>query len=314
MKNKRLNRVPSISTRGINWVWLGLAIALAPLSAAAAVDMFINFGTNIKGESQDKVQGPKGDCDVLAWSWGASMSSVSHTSVGAGTGKAIFQDISFAKYIDTATTPLLTALAKGSHLPTVVLLVRKAGTTPVRYIQMTFSDVLVASYSVGGSGGQDRVTENITLNFGAVKYEYFTQDTKGVEKPGGVFSWNVVNNSGNSIGGEPTSTPVPALLPADGSISAPAVQSLKTLVHANAADQIKAHEEVRQGVHYLAVEVVRARDQQSAKLLAQTSTDLKNWSQGSVIEEEVSQSENQQASRYLIPMEKAQQFLRVSAE
>ena len=31
-----------------------------------AVDMFINLGTSIKGESKDRTQGPKGDCDVLA--------------------------------------------------------------------------------------------------------------------------------------------------------------------------------------------------------------------------------------------------------
>jgi hypothetical protein len=59
---------------------------------------------------------------------------------------------------------------------------------------------------------------------------------------------------------------------------------------------------------------VRAKDSQSAKLVAQTSTDLRNWSQGSVIEEEASQSEDQQVNRYLIPMQKAQQFLRLAAE
>ena len=33
-----------------------------------ALDMFINMGAKIKGESKDKAQGPKGDIDILAWS------------------------------------------------------------------------------------------------------------------------------------------------------------------------------------------------------------------------------------------------------
>ena len=37
-----------------------------------ALDMFINMGANIKGESRDKVQGPKGDIDILSWTWGMS--------------------------------------------------------------------------------------------------------------------------------------------------------------------------------------------------------------------------------------------------
>ena len=51
-----------------------------------ALDMFINMGPNIKGESKDKAQGPKGDIDILAWSWGMSQSGTSHTGGGGGAG------------------------------------------------------------------------------------------------------------------------------------------------------------------------------------------------------------------------------------
>ena len=91
-----------------------------------AIDMFINMGAKIKGESRDKTQGPKGDIDVLAWSWGMSQSGSTHTGGGGGAGKANFQDLSFTKYIDSASQSLMGALAKGSHIDKCVLLVRKA--------------------------------------------------------------------------------------------------------------------------------------------------------------------------------------------
>jgi type VI secretion system secreted protein Hcp len=54
--------------------------------------------------------------------------------------------------------------------------------------------VLVTSVSTGGSGGEDRLTENLTLNFAEVKFEYFLQNEKGVTASGGVFNWDIAGN------------------------------------------------------------------------------------------------------------------------
>mgnify|MGYP000259423087 FL=1 len=40
-------------------------------------------------------------------------------------------------------------------------------------------DLLVSSVSTGGSGGEDRLTENITLNFAKVSVEYTPQAKDG---------------------------------------------------------------------------------------------------------------------------------------
>jgi len=160
-----------------------------------ALDMFINLGGKIKGESRDKVQGPKGDVDVLAWSWGMSQSGTTHMGGGGGAGKANFQDVSFTKYIDNASNALMTALAKGSHIEKCVLLVRKAGEGQQKYVEITMEEVLVTSISTGGSGGEDRLTENVTLNFGKVKFAYTKQDTKGGMGSEAEFSWNIAENA-----------------------------------------------------------------------------------------------------------------------
>lgn len=159
-----------------------------------AVDMFINMGEKIKGESRDSVQGPKGDIDVLAWSWGMSQSGTTHLGGGGGAGKANFQDLSFTKYVDRSTNGLMTALAKGTHIPKAVLLVRKAGEGQKRYIEITMEEVLVTSVSTGGSGGDDRLTENVTLNFGKVKFSYAQQDAKGEVGADADFSWHIAEN------------------------------------------------------------------------------------------------------------------------
>jgi type VI secretion system secreted protein Hcp len=159
-----------------------------------AMDMFINLGAKIKGESRDKAQGPKGDVDILAWSWGMSQSGNTHVGGGGGAGKASFQDISFTKYVDSASSALMSALAAGTHIDKCQLLVRKAGEGQQKYIEITMETVIVTSISTGGSGGEDRLTENVTLNFAKVKFENFKQDAKGATASSGVFGYNIAEN------------------------------------------------------------------------------------------------------------------------
>ena len=137
-----------------------------------AVDMFIKIG-DISGESRDKTHA--GKIDVLAWSWGVSNSGTTHTGGGGGAGKANVQDLSFTKYVDKASPPLLLASMKGTHYDEATLIVRKAGGTPLEYLKITLTEVLVTSVSTGGSGGEDRLTENVSLNFAKIKYVYQPQ-------------------------------------------------------------------------------------------------------------------------------------------
>jgi type VI secretion system secreted protein Hcp len=159
-----------------------------------AVDMFINMGDKIKGETQDSKQKAKNDIDVLAWSWGMSQSGTTHTGGGGGAGKANFQDLSFTKYVDSASQALMNALAKGTHIPKCTLLVRKAGEGQQTYITIDMEEVIVTSISTGGSGGEDRLTENVTLNFAIVKFDYYKQDAKGATASAGTFGWDIAEN------------------------------------------------------------------------------------------------------------------------
>ena len=157
-----------------------------------ALDMFLKLET-IEGESQDKTHAKS--VDILAWSWGMSQSGTTHLGAGGGAGKVNIQDISVTKYVDASSNALLMACCKGTHVTKALLTVRKAGDTPLEYIKIYLEEVLVTSVSTGGSGGEDRLTENISLNFAKVKFEYQPQDAKGA-KLGGVktATWNIPSN------------------------------------------------------------------------------------------------------------------------
>lgn len=156
-----------------------------------ALDMFIQVG-KLKGESRDAKH--KGKTDVLAWSWGMSNSGSAHVGGGAGTGKVNVQDLSFTKYIDNTSAELQLAACNGKHFPDALLIVRKAGEKPLEYVKITMKEVLITSVSTGGSGGEDRLTENVTLNFAEVKYEYTPQDVAGNPGDTQTMTWKIAEN------------------------------------------------------------------------------------------------------------------------
>ena len=157
-----------------------------------AVDMFLKM-TNITGESQDKVHAD--EIDVLAWSWGASQSGTTHSGAGGGSGKASFQDLSITKYVDKSSPTLLASVATGKHFDDVLLTVRKAGATPVEYIKLAMKEVIITSLSTGGSGGEDRLTENISLNFAEYEFTYTPQTKTGGEGTKVISKFDIAKNA-----------------------------------------------------------------------------------------------------------------------
>jgi type VI secretion system secreted protein Hcp len=157
-----------------------------------AVDMFLDITGEIEGESQDAKH--KKTIDVLAWSWGMSQSGSFHLGGGGGSGKANFQDISITKWVDSSSAILMVYCASGDHFTDAVLIVRKAGKKPLEYLKISMKDVLVTSVSTGGSGGEDKLTENVTLNFRSVKVEYVPQKPDGSGEAAKEFIFNIAEN------------------------------------------------------------------------------------------------------------------------
>lgn len=156
-----------------------------------AVDMFLKL-TNIKGESADDTH--KDEIDVLAWSWGMSQSGTTHIATGGGAGKVNVQDISVTKWVDSSSATLAQFCCKGSHIDEGNLVVRKAGDKPLEYLKLDMKDMIVSSISTGGSGGEDRLTENISLNFSEFKLTYTPQEDTGAAGTAIDFGFDIAKN------------------------------------------------------------------------------------------------------------------------
>jgi type VI secretion system secreted protein Hcp len=156
-----------------------------------AMDIFIKIG-DLKGESIDDKH--KDEIQVLAWSWGMSQSGTTHMGPGGGSGKASFQDLSITHYIDKCSPNLMLACANGKHFSEALLTVRKAGEKPLEYLKITMTDLIVTSVTTGGSGGEDRLTENVSLNFAKFKVEYTPQKKDGSGDAPITIGWDVAGN------------------------------------------------------------------------------------------------------------------------
>jgi type VI secretion system secreted protein Hcp len=154
--------------------------------------MFLKIEGEIEGESKDSVH--TNAIDVLAFSWGMSQSGSFHTGGGGGAGKASFQDISITKYIDNSSPILMLYCANGDHFENAELIVRKAGKDPLEYYKIKMIKVLITSVSTGGSGGEDRLTENVSLNFEKVELEYSKQKEDGSGDTAKEFKWDIGAN------------------------------------------------------------------------------------------------------------------------
>ncbi|MFC4729684.1 Hcp family type VI secretion system effector [Coralloluteibacterium thermophilus] len=148
-----------------------------------AFDMHIKFGGGkVKIEGVSAHAKHKGEIPILAWSWGLSNSADLHNSKTAAGGKAHVQDISLTKYVDSASHALLQAAATGARLEEAWIYITNATGEQSDYLTLHLSNgVMVTSVSTGGSGGEDRLTENVTLHFGKFKYGFQPQKDDGTK-------------------------------------------------------------------------------------------------------------------------------------
>ena len=157
-----------------------------------ALDIHLKLeGGSVTFTGESKHTKHKDQIQILAWSWGLSQSGSFGHGSGGGAGKANVQDISFTKYIDKSSTAFIKALVTGAHVDTVTLFVSKAGGKQEDYLTIKLTSAMVTSYSTGGSGGEDMLTENVSLSFAKFEVEYFKQDDKGVVASAGTVAYSV---------------------------------------------------------------------------------------------------------------------------
>jgi type VI secretion system secreted protein Hcp len=171
----------TITSRFVVPAILAACLVVAQSACAAAVDYFLKID-GIDGESSDHAH--ENEIDVLSWSWGVSNSGSHSGGGGGGAGKVIMQDFISVKFLDKASPKLMLACATEQPVRDVVLVGRKGDEEKgVEFLRIRLQDVLISSYSVGGSGRSEELPmESMSLNFAAIEFEYVPVSEDG--RPG----------------------------------------------------------------------------------------------------------------------------------
>jgi type VI secretion system secreted protein Hcp len=177
------------------------ALAVAP-SAHAATDYFMKVESlpgdaAIKGETLDK-EFP-GAIAIKSFSWGAeNPTSIGSAGGGAGTGKAVLNELTVEKAVDSTTPAMFQRLAQGRHFASVEIIARKAGGAPGASLLPTrysFQTVFVKSQEQSGAAADDAPQEKLTFLYGAVAQQAVRQSATGAVAGTSLANWNQVTNS-----------------------------------------------------------------------------------------------------------------------
>ena len=141
-----------------------------------AQDIFIKIN-GIDGESLDTDH--KNEIDVINWKWNIHQEANMHTGSGGGAGKASVDDLEFEHYVDRSSPNLMKYCLTGKHIPEAKLVVRKAGGSPLEYLKITMTDVVITNVQPAGSSSEERIKEKVSLSFAKVKQEYTVQNQQG---------------------------------------------------------------------------------------------------------------------------------------
>lgn len=184
----------SQSIKNLGLLLLGLlGLHLSPVTAhASGAGLLCVEG--VAGESLRK--GDVGCIDLMAWSWGKSM-SVSFDAGGGGiAGKASFQDFSFSKFVDSSSEDFFRLLVTGSLIKGIEYrqyLDCGVCDATVPYLTIKFRDSFMSSQSSAGSSG-DRPVENLSLTFSQASYCYRPVSSEGSLGVPQCFAWDVARN------------------------------------------------------------------------------------------------------------------------
>jgi type VI secretion system secreted protein Hcp len=142
----------------------------------ALVDYFLKID-GIEGESMDDKH--KNEIDIQSWSWGETNVGDAAFRGGLGAGKVSMQDFHFTMKVNKATPKLMQACASGEHIKKGILTCRKSGKQQQEFLKVTLSDFIVSSYQSGGSASDVIPTDQISLNFSKIEFEYKEQKPTG---------------------------------------------------------------------------------------------------------------------------------------
>ncbi len=157
---------------------------------------YIKFD-GIDGEAQDKDH--KGWSDIGSFSQSLHQPGSAATGATRRRGDVVLDDLAISKELDKSSPKLAEAVCNGKVFSKVEVHLTASYTDAgrVTYLAYEMENVLITSYSIGGSGqSEDVPVENFTLNFEKIKVTYTEADSSGKKKGNVEYSWKVEEGEG----------------------------------------------------------------------------------------------------------------------
>jgi type VI secretion system secreted protein Hcp len=154
---------------------------------AVAADVFLAVTTKragaVKGEGVAK--GHQAEIGVTGFHFGVSASS----AVGSGqaTSRRQYETLTVVKRLDSATTPLLSALATNDEVRQAKLSLRKPGDGQDDFFTITVSNARVTSVAIDCDEGGNAV-ERVEIAFTKIDVAYRVQTALGIAGATSTFS------------------------------------------------------------------------------------------------------------------------------
>ena len=137
--------------------------------------MFLKMD-GVTGEATDSAH--KGEIEVVSWSWG--LRAPADLVSGRATGATTLTELNVVKRVDRASPTLMNFVRNHKPIGTVVLTVRKAGTSPFEYLKIELGSVRVTSLDIEVvRTDEPEVIERIKLGFAKVTVSYTPQGESG---------------------------------------------------------------------------------------------------------------------------------------
>ena len=153
------------------------------------VDVFLKLD-GVDGESKDDAH--TNEIDILSFSHSINQSGSMGRAGGGGVGKVSVGELTLVAEASKASPNLYINCCTGKHHASAILTVRKAGETPVEFMVIEMTNVIITSY--GTSGSSEYPVDQFCLNFEEIKYTYTEQNADGSAGAGIDQTFNVQKN------------------------------------------------------------------------------------------------------------------------
>ncbi|HQR05712.1 MAG TPA: type VI secretion system tube protein Hcp [Gemmatales bacterium] len=142
-----------------------------------AVEYFLKID-GVKGESTKTNH--VDEIELLSFSFGEDNAGTHSIGGGGGAGKVQMQDFHFTMNLNKASPALFLLCANGKHIPSAILTARKAGGEQKDYYIVTFTDLLISSYTTSGHADSNHLPiDTCAFNFAKIEIDYKVQDKSG---------------------------------------------------------------------------------------------------------------------------------------